>query len=113
MLGEADEIDRILDLATAPKTSQEGQARLLEAIARERQAQTNNVVTLAPRARPSRSYAWAWTAAATLAASLTFGIYLGTLDAADFVFNPDTAVNDDPVDLAGLGDVSDYLEDQG
>jgi hypothetical protein len=62
---------------------------------------------------PRRSHAWAWAAAATLAASLAFGIYLGTLDTTDFLFSPDTAANDDPVDLAGLGDVSDYLEDQG
>jgi hypothetical protein len=113
MLAEAHEIDRVLELASAPRNSQEGQARLLRAITHEGQAHASNVVSLPSRVLPRRSHAWAWAAAATLAASLAFGIYLGTLDTTDFLFSPDTAANDDPVDLAGLGDVSDYLEDQG
>ena len=108
-LVEAREIDRVLGQATAPKTSFEGRSRLLETIARERQAASANVVAMPVRRPPPR---WPWAAAAALAASLACGIYLGSLDSANSLFDSSPAVSDDPVDLAGLGDISDYLEDQ-
>ena len=78
-------------------------------IARERQAASANVVAMPVRRPPPR---WPWAAAAALAASLACGIYLGSLDSANALFDSSPAVSDDPVDLAGLGDISDYLEDQ-
>ena len=108
-LVEAREIDRVLGQATAPKTSSEGRSRLLETIARERQAASANVIAMPVRRPPPR---WRWAAAAALAASLACGIYLGSLDSANALFDSSAAVSDDPVDLAGLGDISDYLEDQ-
>ena len=108
-LAEAREIDRVLALATAPKRSPYGQSRLIDAIARERRAEPTNVIAMPLRRRRPR---WPWAAAAALAASLACGIYLGSLDSANALFDSSPAVSDDPVDLAGLGDISDYLEDQ-
>ncbi|MFL5258401.1 MAG: hypothetical protein ACJ8AS_01505 [Hyphomicrobiales bacterium] len=109
LLAEAQEVDAVLSRASAPPSGASGRKRLLAQIARE--ASSVNVVDLRRRRRPPRSFAWP--VAAALAASLALGVYLGTLDGANAVFSPGIAADDDPVDLAGLGDVSDYLEDQG
>jgi hypothetical protein len=107
LLAEAREVDQVLAHAAVPPATAEGKSRLLQIIASERQARPGNVVSLPVR---PRSPAWSWAAAAALAASLAFGIYLGTLEGANVLFDPAGAASDDPVDLAGLGDVSDYLE---
>jgi hypothetical protein len=109
LLAEAQEVDAVLSRASAPPSGSSGRERLLAQIARE--ASPANVVDLRSRSRQPRSFAWP--VAAALAASLALGVYLGTLDGANAVFSPGIAADDDPVDLAGLGDVSDYLEDQG
>jgi len=110
ILAEAAEIDRVLAIAAVPRPSPEAQARLVRAIAEDSRAA--NVIPM-PLRRRDRSPAWSWATAATLAASLACGIYLGTLDSLSQIFDPDASMSDDPVDLAGLGDVSDYLEDEG
>jgi hypothetical protein len=110
LLAEGREVDRVLARAAAPPVSAEGRSRLLQAIANERRGVPGNVIPLPVR---PRSPAWSWASAAALAASLAFGVYLGTLDSANVIFDPNLTSSDDPVDLAGLGDVSDYLEGEG
>jgi hypothetical protein len=109
LLAEAQEVDAVLGQASAPPSAASGRERLLAQIARE--ASPANVIDLGLHRRSRRSFAWP--VAAALAASLALGVYLGTLDGANAVFSPGISADDDPVDLAGLGDVSDYLEDQG
>jgi hypothetical protein len=113
LLVEAGEVDHVLALAAEPRMSHDGEARLLAAIAQHVKPAGRNVVAMPARrsAGPRPMSGWSWAAAATLAASLACGIYLGSLDSTGFIFDPDAVASDDPVDLAGLGDVSDYLEE--
>jgi hypothetical protein len=113
LLAEAGEVDRVLALAAEPRISHGGEARLLAAIAQQAKPTGGNIVAMPVRRStgPRSMSGWSWAAAATLAASLACGIYLGSLDSTGFIFDPDAVANDDPVDLAGLGDVSDYLEE--
>jgi len=109
ILAEAEEIDKLLSRASSPPSGTVGRDRLLTALGREEKP--GNVVALPVRRAHTRNLG-RMIAAAALAASLALGVYLGTLDDASAVFSPSLSADDDPVDLAGLGDVSDYLEDQ-
>jgi hypothetical protein len=113
VLAEADEIDRVLALAAMPRGAADAQSRLLRTIANDKGRATDTVIPMPARRRAVRSPAWSWAAAAALAASLACGIYLGSLDSVSGLFDPNAAASDDPVDLAGLGDLSDYIEGEG
>ncbi|CAN5212252.1 hypothetical protein BH10PSE7_BH10PSE7_04000 [soil metagenome] len=104
-LADASEIDGVLAAASRPEVPANGRLRLMQRIVPAKRGDT--VVALPVRRRQQAS----WAIAAGLAASLAAGAYLGTLSQTDLLFDPGTAASDDPVDLAGLGDVNDYLGD--
>jgi hypothetical protein len=106
-LEEARQIDLVLASATRPEVPANGPLRLAQRIVPPGRGDT--VVALSRRRHPMRP---TWAIAASLAAALACGAYLGTLQQADLFFDPGVGVSDDPVDLAGLGDVNDYLGDE-
>lgn len=102
-LADAQAIDRVLAGASTPAVPQAGAARIAARLPSKRE-----IVGFRPR-RPAWRNSWA--IASALAASLAFGVYLGTFSETDLLFDPGLASSDDPVDLAGLGDVTDLLGD--
>lgn len=114
---EADEIDAVLRLASAPELPAGAMDRLMARIAAEpQQAPQAKVIALAPRPR-SRPSLWRYAAAVPLAASLALGIYLGAEGKMDFMMpaaiTGGVALNEDPQidDLGGLGDVEAYAQE--
>jgi hypothetical protein len=106
ILAEALEIDRLLSLVTAPPEASSARSRFVGRLNNEKQLSRAKVVPLGRR----HTYSPGWSiAVAALAAALACGVYLGSLDLANDLFDPGATASDDPVDLAGLGDVSDYI----
>jgi hypothetical protein len=106
ILAEAFEIDRLLSLVTSPPEAANARSRFIGGLDKEKRL--SKVVPL----RRRHTYSPGWSiAAAALAAALACGVYLGSLDLANDLFDPGATASDDPVDLAGLGDVSDYIGD--
>ena len=104
ILAEAFEIDRLLSLVTPPPEASGARSRFVSRLDKEKRRSDPKVVPL--RRRHAYSPGWSITAAA-LAAALACGVYLGSLDLANDLFDPGATASDDPVDLAGLGDVTD------
>lgn len=108
LLGEAQEIDRVLArAASSPKIPAGAAARLLERAGQDRPRP--NVVPL-DRARPGQQPSiWSWGAAAALAASFACGIFIGTTNFAS-QRGGDVVEIDDPIVLTGIDDATDLLE---
>ena len=112
LLAEAREIDQVLTLAArAPQAPADARARLLAEAARQKPQQ--NVVPFDKGQVRPRPSVWSWGAAAALAASFAFGIFLGTTNFAARLGDGDVVEIDDPIVLTGIDDATDLLEDGG
>lgn len=109
LLAEAREIDKVLARAKAPPVPAGAAARLL---ARARQEMPHGTVVSFDRAgAKARTPIWSWGAAAALAASFGLGIFLGTTNFAARFGDNGVVEIDDPIELTGIDDASDLLED--
>jgi hypothetical protein len=109
LLAEAREIDKVLARAKAPPVPAGAAARLL---ARAGQEMPHATVISFDRARArARTPIWSWGAAAALAASFGLGIFLGTTNFAARFGDNGVVEIDDPIELTGIDDASDLLED--
>lgn len=110
LLAEALEIDRVLAQAPAPRIPAGAAARLLARAGRIEPAP--QVIPLDRRSlRGGSPSIWSWGAAAALAASFAFGIFLGTTNFASLPNGGSDVVEiDDPIVLTGIDDATDLLE---
>ena len=111
LLAEAREVDQVLALARAPEVPAGARARLMAEAARQKPQQ--NVVPFDKGQTRPRPSVWSWGAAAALAASFAFGIFLGTTNFAARLGDSDVVEIDDPIVLTGIDDATDLLEDGG
>ncbi len=108
-VSEASQIDRVLAAATAPAGESASFDAILSAAASEAPRQ-ENIVLFRPRAPHQATVPFRWLAAVPLAASLAFGIYVGSSGSLD-AFLPSSlvgetlAAGEDPGDLSGISDI--------
>lgn len=111
LVAEAREIDQVLARARTPIVPEGAGARLL---ARAGLDQPKPQVLSLDRARAKqRPSGWSWGAAAALAASFAFGIFIGTANIAVLRTDGDVVEIDDPIVLTGIDDATDLLEGDG
>jgi hypothetical protein len=111
LVAEAREIDQVLVRAKSPIVPQGAAARLLERAGLD-QLKPKVIALDRARARPGSS-PWSWGAAAALAASFAFGIFIGTANISVMRSDGDVVEIDDPIVLTGIDDATDLLEGDG